>query len=124
MKLLGVFLMLSLAAFQQPKTKVISNVEMVQLLSNPEVQLVDIRTPKEWNRGYIKGAKKINFYDADFMSQMSDLDKSKPLIVYCAVGGRSATATRKLLAAGFQEVYDLGGGFNGWKTEQRPITRD
>ena len=42
-------------------------------------------------------------------------DKNKPLYIYCAVGGRSNKAARKLIAEGFDSIYDLKGGFNKWK---------
>ena len=86
------------------------------LQKNPDAQLVDVRTPEEFQSGYIAGAKNLNIYDADFAQQIAQLDKNKPVMVYCAKGGRSATAAEQLKQAGFLQVYDLSGGMMAWKT--------
>jgi rhodanese-related sulfurtransferase len=80
------------------------------------LQLLDVRTPKEYKEGHIEGAELINFFDKDFVQQVeADFDKSKPLMLYCRSGNRSAKATAKLKAAGFKEIYDLQGGYNTWE---------
>ncbi|MBK8554787.1 MAG: rhodanese-like domain-containing protein [Lewinellaceae bacterium] len=78
------------------------------------VQLIDVRTPEEFAAGHLVGAKNINYYDADFQSKINQVDKSKPVLVYCAVGGRSAQAASKMNKMGFTQVYDLAGGINAW----------
>ena len=78
-------------------------------------QLLDVRTPEEFNAGHIEGAELINFYADDFVQQVeAKFDKSKPLFLYCRSGGRSAKATAKLKARGFEEIYDLRGGYLTW----------
>ncbi|MGB3777932.1 MAG: rhodanese-like domain-containing protein [Tunicatimonas sp.] len=98
----------------------IGSEELHQLLRQSDVQLVDVRTPEEVSFGYIAGAKHIDFYHTDFMDRITQLDKKKPVVVYCAVGGRSAQASRKLSDAGFEKVYDLAGGFRQWQSEGFP----
>lgn len=85
-----------------------------KLKANPNPQLIDVRTPEEYNGGHIENAKNINWYDADFASQVSTLDKSKPVFVYCKAGGRSAEAAFKLNELGFKNIYNLQGGFMQW----------
>ena len=87
-------------------------------------QLIDIRTPEEYNEGYIKNAVNINFFDDDFMEQMSKLNKDEPLYIYCRSGGRSGRASDKLEEAGFTKVFDLGVGMNGWRKEEKPVTQN
>lgn len=84
------------------------------LKSDKSVQLIDVRTPEEYKAGHLEGAKNIDFYSKDFAQQMAKLDKNKPVAVYCAVGGRSASATDKLKSLGFAKIYDLDGGIRGW----------
>jgi len=80
------------------------------------IQLLDVRTPQEYQQGYIEGAVLINFFDSDFVTKVSSrFDKNKPLYIYCAVGGRSNKAAKKLIADGFDSIYDLKGGFTKWK---------
>ncbi len=80
----------------------------------PDLQLIDIRTPEEYQSGHLENALNINWYDSDFMQQMAQLDASKPLYIYCRSGKRSAAAADKLSREGF-EVYDLGGGILSWQ---------
>lgn len=88
------------------------------LKSDPSVQLVDVRTPAEWQAtGVIEGAKRINFHAPDFQAQMGKLDKTKPVLVYCAAGGRSPVAAEMLVKMGFKKVFDYAGGMNDWKAK-------
>lgn len=86
-----------------------------KLLENPGIQLVDVRTPKEFSNGHIKGARNIDFNSADFAQQLEkQLDKNQPVMLYCRSGKRSEKAARKMAELGFREVYDLQGGFLAW----------
>ncbi|MCI4651580.1 rhodanese-like domain-containing protein [Phaeodactylibacter sp.] len=81
-----------------------------------DLQLLDVRTPDEYNAGHIEGAELINFFDDDFVQQVeARFDKEEPLMLYCRSGNRSAKATAKLKAVGFKEIYDLKGGYKTWE---------
>jgi rhodanese-related sulfurtransferase len=105
----------SSCAQETKQHQLISQEEFAKILTK-EIQLLDVRTPQEYQQGYIEGAFLINFFDPDFVTKVSTrFDKNKPLYIYCAVGGRSNKAARKLIAVGFDSVYDLKGGFTKWK---------
>ena len=89
--------------------------EFKTLLAEKEGILVDVRTANEVAQGKIPNAQHIDWFDEAFAQKMSKLDKSKPIFVYCAVGGRSKKAMDKLQFMGFKEVYNLDGGFKAWK---------
>lgn len=91
--------------------------EKLTELQSDGILVVDIRTPEEYNQGHIPGVKLINFRDNDFLAQMNELDKSKPVIIHCARGGRSGNAANQLIKAGFTTIYDYSGGFNDWKAK-------
>lgn len=76
------------------------------------VILIDVRTPAEVVRGYIAGSKNIPLHVLP--TKEAELDKEKPVIFYCQSGGRSAQACTFLAARGFENVYNLTGGFVGW----------
>ena len=76
--------------------------------------VVDVRTPSEFNKGKIKDAININFYDSDFQLQISKLDTSKVAYIYCKSGGRSNKAAKTFEKAGFKKVIKLKGGFNAY----------
>lgn len=98
----------------QTISKVVSAQEFKSKMEGSDLQLIDVRTPDEYNSGKIGNAKNIDFYAADFKEAISKLDKSKTTLIYCASGGRSGNAAEMMQAIGFQEVYDLKGGYNGW----------
>lgn len=84
-----------------------------------EYQLVDVRTPGEIEAGYIDGAMTgMDFTTGEFESKIDQLDKEKPVIIYCASGGRSNKAAHMLEAKGFKKVYDYTDGYSGWSADQ------
>jgi len=99
----------------QTINKKVSKTEFVELMKKTGAQLIDVRTPREFTNGFIEGAKNIDYNGDSFEKQMKKLDKTKPVLVYCAAGGRSENAAELLQEWGFKEVYDLEGGYNGWK---------
>ena len=87
-----------------------------KIASSPDAQVVDVRTPEECTKGVIKNAININYRDRDFAEQANGkLDKNKPVMLYCAAGGRSAKAANILKKQGFKEIYELKSGYGGWK---------
>ena len=81
------------------------------------IQLIDVRTPEENEEGTIQGAENMNCLDDDFMEKVAQLDKSKPVYLFCKRGGRSAKSAQRLAEAGFTKVYDLQGGITAWRAE-------
>ncbi len=98
---------------QQPQLQLVEK-ETFELLMKQEVQLIDVRTSGEFHGGTIGDAQNIDFNAPDFKAQVSKLDKDKPVLVFCAAGGRSAGASKVLESLGFQRIYDLKGGYRGW----------
>lgn len=120
-----IFLLLSCNGTQAQKSSVsrVSNQEFATLLKSGDIQLIDVRTPAEYNSGHIEGSTLMNIMDGDFSSQLKTLDKSKPVLVYCAVGGRSYRASQMLKDLGFQSIYDLKDGIKGWQKEGYQVVR-
>lgn len=86
-------------------------------IANNDVYLIDVRTPQEYNTQHIGNAVNININDSNFEVQINNLDKNKPVYVYCLSGGRSSRAKDILTNAGFTEVYNLSGGITKWNAE-------
>ena len=93
-----------------------------QLKSNNSAPLIDVRTPDEFSKGHLQNALNIDWNDNSFDSEVSKLDKSKPVFVYCLSGGRSGQAASKMRADGFKEVYELQGGIMKWRGANLPET--
>jgi rhodanese-related sulfurtransferase len=79
-----------------------------------DIQLVDVRTEKEFGEQRIGKAVNLNVDDANFEKAVQTLDKSKPVYLYCRSGKRSNKAAKKLDSLGFSKIYDLEGGINSW----------
>ena len=86
--------------------------EKLKTTENP--QLLDVRTPEEFSVEHLENAKNVNWNGTDFVANAEKLDKSKPVFLYCKVGGRSAQAANKLAELGFKEIYNLEGGIMKW----------
>ena len=56
----------------------------------------------------------MDLLDGTFEKELNSLDKEKPVLVFCAKGGRSNTAANILVENGFNVVYDLKGGYTSW----------
>jgi thioredoxin len=89
--------------------------EKIKSTENP--QLIDVRTPEEYASEHIDFAKNINWNGDNFVAQVEKLDKTKPVFVYCKVGGRSSQAANKLSELGFKEIYNLDGGIMKWNSD-------
>lgn len=86
-------------------------------------QLVDVRTPAEYGTGHLANAMVIDFRNEKFQEEIEQLDHNKPLMIYCASGGRSRAATTLLTELGFKEVYELQGGLTSWVGEGRAVEK-
>ncbi|MDP9387006.1 MAG: molybdopterin-synthase adenylyltransferase MoeB [Actinomycetota bacterium] len=82
--------------------------------------VLDVREPDEYEQGAIPGAVHIPRGHLEGQVEAKLPDKTRPLIVHCASGFRSAFAAKTLLDLGYQDVASLAGGFNRWKDEGRP----
>lgn len=101
----------------QVEIKSISTLALKGLLDKDSIQLIDVRTPKEIKQGFIKTAKFANYFDADFYEiATKQLDKTKPVYLYCRSGNRSVKAAKILKEKGYQVINVLG-GYNQWKIE-------
>jgi rhodanese-related sulfurtransferase len=89
-----------------------------QLKSDTNAVILDVRTEEEWNDGIISGAILNDIYKGQgFIYRLEELDKSKNYYVYCKVGGRSAQACSIMNQMGFENTYNLEGGFMNWGGE-------
>lgn len=78
--------------------------------------LLDVRTPEEFDQGFIQGAVLIPVTELGQRLDEIEQYKDKPVLVYCRSGNRSVTASEILIDNGFTEVHNLLTGYNGWVT--------
>jgi phage shock protein E len=87
------------------------------------VVVLDVRTPKEFEAGHIKGATNINVFDKEFAQKIEALDKSKTYIVHCQSGGRSAKACDQIKPMKFKHVLHMNQGFGAWEQAGLPVEK-
>ena len=92
------------------------------MAQTPNKIVLDVRTNGEVAQGVIAGATQIDYSNPHFEHQLEKLDKSKPIFVYCAIGGRSGSAVQLMQKKGFKKIYNLDGGINAWQRAGYPIT--
>ncbi|RAJ13434.1 rhodanese-like domain-containing protein [Olleya aquimaris] len=89
-----------------------------QLKNDDNAIILDVRTEDEVAEGKIPNALHIDIYKGQgFIYEVEELDKSKNVYVYCKAGGRSAQACAIMNQLGFENTYNLIGGFSEWTGE-------
>ena len=83
-----------------------------------EIQLVDVREPYEHDAGRISGARHVEL--AELSRAAGSLDRERPLVFYCRVGGRSAMATQAFRASGY-DARNMAGGLLAWADKGLPL---
>jgi len=108
------------AAAVQNQFRTISGVEAQSMINQRKDLLVlDVRTPQERHQVRLADSQLIPI--GDVMRGRLAVPKEQPILVVCAVGGRSYVASRALLAMGHHEVYNLEGGIDAWRRAQLPV---
>lgn len=92
-------------------------------MKEQNAQLVDVRTPAEFSDGHLKEATNIDILQPNFKEKVSGLDKEKPVLVYCKMGGRSSKAASILKDMGFTTIVDLDGGFQAWESADKEVVK-
>src|ERR1700736_5930222 len=80
--------------------------------------VLDVRNPDEYEAGHVPGAKLLPL--GELAARQDEIPDGDPIYVICAVGGRSLTATKALVGAGYHAV-SVAGGTKGWIEQGRPI---
>lgn len=112
---MSIFTMMSALFGCAPQTfETIGVHEFEKGLKDPDVQLVDVRQPNEYAVGTIKGAVNIDYLSPHFLEEaMQQLDRERPVYVFCRSGHRSAGAAKQLAKKRY-EVVNLDGGYEAW----------
>ena len=93
------------------------------LKDNPKVVVLDVRTPEEFAKGHIAGAKNVDFKAADFAEKVSALDKGKTYLVHCGSGRRSTKSLEVFQAQNISSILHLNEGFKAWEAAGKPVEK-
>ena len=104
----------------QAQTREVSRDE-AQKLIDEGAQLIDVRAEHEWDAGRIAGAAHLPL--AELAERTGEIDRERPVVLYCRGGNRSTMATEALAAAGF-DAAKLSEGIVGWEEGGLPLEPD
>ena len=84
-----------------------------------KLQIVDVRSPGEWKKGHVPGARHI--FVPELRNRITELDQNKPTAIYCGSGYRASIATSILKPLGFNELWNVPGSWEAWKKAKLPV---
>src|SRR3989338_3555818 len=93
--------------------------ELEAMLRQGNLRLVDVRTDAEVAHGRIPQGDSLPLHLLPM--RLNELDKARPTVFYCQMGGRSAQAAAFAAANGFSDVYNLQGGIAAWMQAGLPV---
>ena len=93
----------------------VSPKEFSEVIADPTIVILDVRTPQEFAEGHLANAINIDFQSGKFEQEIASLDKTKTYAVYCRSGNRSGQAVKVMAKAGFTNMYDMDGGIIDWQ---------
>lgn len=97
--------------------------DAVRLMNSENAILLDVRDESEFRAGHILHARHVPVALLESRLSELDVDRDRPLIVYCRTGQRSAKAGFILNKQGFKKVYNLGGGILAWQSANLPLAK-
>lgn len=89
---------------------------------HPEIIIIDIRPYEDYKKEHIPKAENLDYDGHEFQKKVEKLDKQKKYLIYCKSGVRGGYFMEKMKDSGFSDVYNILGGFIGWKLSKLPIT--
>jgi sulfur-carrier protein adenylyltransferase/sulfurtransferase len=92
-----------------------------EMMEEDSPAIVDVREREEWDEGHIPGAVHVPRGHLESRIEQAIPDRSRPVVVYCASGNRSAFAAKTLEELGYGQVASLAGGFTDWKRSGFPV---
>jgi rhodanese-related sulfurtransferase len=89
------------------------------LAEDPSLQVIDVRELYEREAGHITGTRHIEL--VELSAAAATVQRERPVVFYCRVGGRSTMAAQAFRASGFQ-AYSMSGGLQRWAAEGRALS--
>ncbi|MGH8581536.1 MAG: rhodanese-like domain-containing protein [Gammaproteobacteria bacterium] len=98
--------------------------ELIRLMNREEAVVIDVRDKSAYKKGHIAGALSIPLAEAKQRIAEIDIDRKRPIVLYCHSGNTSVGAVGDLVKAGFENIYRLKGGMLEWQDSHLPVTKD
>jgi rhodanese-related sulfurtransferase len=120
---------LTVAIIYNEVTRLFSGIKPVNpagltaLINRQDALLVDVSPTADFEKGHIAGAKNVQLSQFDADNKVLAKVRELPVVVACRSGAASATAAKKLVKAGFKQVYWLDGGVAAWQQASLPLVK-
>jgi phage shock protein E len=112
------------AGAEAPGVRVVSPADaQTRIAADPNVVVLDVRTPAEYAEGHLEDAILIDYQSPSFAAEVATLDRDASYVLYCRSGNRSAGARAVMSELGFRDVADVEGGILGWAGAGLPISQ-
>ena len=91
------------------------SVRLAEKKMKQNITVIDVRSQEEFAAGHLIGALNFNIKDTvNFLQQVNELDDNQPYLIYCRTGKRSAVAAKLMAAQGFNQLFNIKGGYVAW----------
>jgi len=97
--------------------------ELTALINRENALVVDLSPSGDFEKGHIAGSRSVAVSQFDPESKLLAKARSLPVVVTCRNGQASAGAAKRLKKAGFEQVYWLDGGVQGWQQADLPLVK-
>ena len=101
----------------------VTTLQATQMINRQDAVVIDVREDSEYGKGHIIGARHIPVSQLDSRTGELQKHKSKPLIAYCDNGSRAAGAVSTLRKRGFENAFNLSGGYAAWQQAGLPVEK-
>ena len=98
--------------------------DAVRLINDRDPIIVDVRSASDYKKSHLNRAVNLPMSRLNEAESILGNDKSKPLLLYCALGTTANSARDKLLQQGWTDVYPMRGGLNAWQIANLPVASD
>ena len=103
--------------------KAVSPAQLTQLINRENALVVDVSPINDFEKGHIVGSKQVTLSQFDPENKLLAKVKELPVAVVCRNGMQSAQAAKRLVKAGFTQVYQLDGGIGAWQGADLPLAK-
>jgi rhodanese-related sulfurtransferase len=120
--MIRILLFLLALVLQAANVKNVTPAEFAAAMKQKNAVVIDLRTaPEIRKKGRIPGARTVDYLSDSAEAVLLKIDHSRPVLVYCAGGGRSSDCATMMSAAGFRHILNLEKGFDQWKSQGFPV---
>ena len=103
--------------------KALTPAELTRLINREDALVIDVSPINDFEKGHIVGSKHVALSQFDPENKVLAKVKELPVAIVCRIGTQSDQAAKRLVKAGFKNVYALDGGISAWQQADLPLAK-